>query len=170
MADEETKTETAAEGKSIIDAKYRDRGTVQDWVTQFIDSHVKKPVMKTVHLKDDEGKETGETEEVATKRTQLDVEALFDLAAANHLNVENLRQHIGTKNGAGRLRMSIGNSLRAAAKKRHGLKNLEGEFMDADEEFCAQHEKIETPDGQNIAKMNAAAAKDAETEETEAAE
>ena len=166
--DDEKTTEAPAGGKSIVDAKYRDRGTVQDWVTKFIDSRVKKPVMKTVHVKDEEGKETGETEEVATKRTQLDIEALFDLAAANHLNVENLRQHIGTKNGAGRLRMSIGNSLRAAAKKRHGLKNLEGEFMDADEEFCAQHEKTENEDGENIAKKAANEAKVKETEETEA--
>jgi hypothetical protein len=59
--------------------------------------------------------------------------------------------------------MTLGNSLRAEARHRHGLMNLEGVFVDAPAEFLGDHPKTKNQDGSKIVVAKA------ETEATEEA-
>lgn len=141
---------------SIIDPKYRGKYTkeTRDWVGAFIDTECGSPVMKTVKTKDEDG--TVKTSEVATGKVAIDVDKLFKLAEQNHIDCE---KYAESKDAVGRMRMTLGNSLRAAARKRHGLKNLGGTFMTASTEFVKDlGEATETADGQKIAKAKPEAA------------
>ena len=60
--------------------------------------------------------------------------------------------------------MTIGNMLRARAKARHGLFDVEGEWHEASEEFLDGAERTQERDGTKIAK-----AKPAEAEASEEA-
>lgn len=149
------------EVKSIVPEKYRgDYKGAQDWLTDFIDGLVKEPIMKTVKVKDEEGKVTGE-EQVPSAKTVLNLDKLFGLATANHIDVAKYEEQRDRPNAAGRLRMTIGNSLRAAAKHRHGLFDLDGEWIDAPEDFLDGAERTQERDGTKIAKAKP------ETAETE---
>lgn len=148
----ETKTDEVKGDKSIIDAKYRDkyRGN-KDWLAQLIDKLVLDPVMREKPIKDDEGNVTG-TEEVSTGKTRVNLDRLFALAEANHINVEKYRDQADRPNAPGRLRMTIGNMLRAAARHRHGLFDLESNWVDADADFLGDAERTHERDGTKIAK------------------
>ena len=165
VAEAEVKT-----SKSIIPEKYRGKYKgAQDWLSATIDENVKSAVMKTVTATAEDGTKT-ETQE-ATKKTEVDLNKLFALATANHLNVEKYRADVDKKNAPGRLRMTIGNMLRAVAKKRHGLWVLvEGgsEWVDAPAEFIGDAPKTQEPNGKAIAKAPAAET-EAAGSETEAA-
>lgn len=123
---------------SIVPDKYKGKYKgASDWVGEFIES------------------QCNETPEGA-KKSQLNVNRLFDLAEANGINVDKFK---GQENAAGRMRMTIGNSLRATARKRHGLKTIAGkntkapaEFIEAAvEKFGAKYaEPQEKPDGTRI--------------------
>lgn len=110
---------------SIIDEKYKNRPKVQDFVSELIDSNCLV-----------EGK--------------IDVDRLFALAEANGVKTEHLEHHRDKKNGVGRLRMTIANSLRARARKRHGLYDLDGDVVDAPAEFIGDRPQVETIDGEKI--------------------
>lgn len=148
------------ETKSIIDPKYQGRYKEEnkDWLAKFIDANATDVVMKTVKTKtvevDDEGNETEvvTSEEVPSKKKSLNVEALFTIGEKNGLDVEKFRDQIGRKNAPGRLRMTIGNMLRAEARRRFGLIDVNGEFVAADDAFVAGLERTHNSDGSKIEK------------------
>lgn len=118
---------------SIIPDKYKGKykGS-SDWLGEFIDDQCQ--------LADNKG---------------LDVEALFTLAEKNHIDVDKFRGDIDKKNAPGRLRMTIGNMLRSRARKRGGLYNNSGDWIDADESFTEGAAPVETRDGTKIVKAKA---------------
>lgn len=82
----------------------------------------------------------------------LNLDDLFTMADNNGIDTAEWRRQAGAKNAPGRLRMTIGNQLRAIAKKRHGLKGADGKWHEADQAFidAAGTEKTEKPDGSPI--------------------
>lgn len=141
----------ADETKSIIDPKYRNKRD-KDWLAEFIDGQVKDRVMKTVKVKDEEGNVTGE-EQVPSAKTAVDLDKLFALCAKNHIDTTKMEEQRDRPNAPGRIRMTLGNSLRAAAKRRHGLYDLEGNWVEAPADFIGDAELKENPDGSKIAKQ-----------------
>ncbi len=137
---------------TIMPEKFRDKNYkgAQDWVKSFIDGAVLVAVTKEVTTKNEDGTETTET--VDTNKTSIDMDKLFALAEANSFDVEKYKGDVEKKNAPGRLRMSIGNMLRAAARKRHGLYTIEGEWTDAPADFIGDAELKEHRDGTKIAK------------------
>lgn len=136
---------------SIIDPKYRTkyRGNA-DWLSSFIDEQVKQAVTREKTVTAEDGTKT--TEVVKTAKTRIDMPSLFGLAEANHLDVAKYKADAEKPNAPGRLRMTIGNMLRAVARKRHGLYDIEGVWHDAPADFIGDAEKVQNPDGSKIAK------------------
>ncbi len=145
-----------AEDKSIIPAKYRDQNKEPDWIGSLITKHCTNSEQKT----DDDGKPVGKA------KVTLDCEALIAMAEANGLEkAGEFRPVISTKNGPGRVRMSVGNMIRAAARRRGGifhLKDGEPKWNNAPEEFMGDREPTEKRDGTKIAKKKAEAKENAE--------
>ena len=145
---------------SIIDMKYRGRyRQSSDWLGTLIEQQATNPVMKTKTTRVEGEPDLVET--VETGRRQLDLGKLFSLAEANGIAAtEKFGDQTERKNAAGRLRMTIGNMLRAAAKHRHGLyiigENGELEWVDADAEFIGDRERTQERDGTKIAKAKPA--------------
>ena len=90
--------------KNFIDPKYahRYRGS-SDWVGAMISEHCTS-------------KEDG----------TIDLDILFKFAERNGIDTAKFRGQTGAPNAPGRLRMTIGNMLRARALRRHGLKGPNG--------------------------------------------
>lgn len=151
---------------SIIDPKYRGRAKVADWLSTFVDGIVSKPTTKEKQVKtqDEDGNEVVTTETVELARRQLDLSALFALAQSNGINTAKMEEQRDRPNAPGRIRMTLGNSLRAAAKHRHGLFDLDGNWHDADAEFIGDSVKTQNPDGSKIVVAKPAA--EADTEQT----
>lgn len=159
------------EKKSIIPAKYADRYKSPDWLGTFIDGQVKTTVFRdkvTKHKDEETGEEFEKTESVSTGKKALDLDKLFDLCKANAIDTADMEAQRDRKNAPGRIRMTLGNSLRAAARHRHGLFNLDGEWVEAPADFVGDSAKTHNPDGSKIKVEKAAA--DAETSPAEAAE
>lgn len=150
---------------SIVDSKYRDKykGN-KDWLATLMDEEVTRAITKTKTTTD---KETGAvtTEEVVLKGRTLDFELLFALAVANGFKVDEYRRQVESHGAAGRLRMTIGNMLRAAARKRHGLYVIRDGapvWVEASAEFIGDGEKTQNPDGSAIQKPKAVPVADAQ--------
>lgn len=149
--------------KSIIDPKYRNREKKADWVANFIDGIVQKSVTKDKVVKETvDGVETSRIETVTLARKTLDLDALFGLAKANSIDTATMEEQRDRPNAPGRIKMTLSNSLRAAARKRHGLYNLDGEWNDADAEFIGDSALTHNRDGSKIvvAKEEAPAAEE----------
>lgn len=166
---ETTETTEATEAKSIIDPKYKGKPKKDDWLSNFIDTEAGDQVMKTKILKDEEGNQTG-TEEVPTGRSVLDLDKFFALCKNNSINTAKMEEQRDRPNAPGRIRMTLGNSLRAAARKRHGLYNLEGEWIDADPMFVGDNPRVQERDGSKIKVEKPVQETDAETPPSESAE
>lgn len=136
--------------KSIIDPKYRGKRD-SDWLASFIDEQVKEAVMKTVKVKDEEGNVVSESQ-VPSAKTAVNLDKLFQLCDANNIDASKMKEQVDRPNAPGRIRMTLGNSLRAASKRRHGLFNLDGEWVDAPAEFLGDAERKEERDGTKVAK------------------
>lgn len=137
---------------SIVNPKYRGKYNAEnaDWLSRLIvaNTYVQKTKEKTIKAED--GTETTETVNVG--KPAVDLEKLFDFAEANAINARELYgDQVDRAGAAGRLRMTIGNLLRSAAKRRHGL-NVDGKFVEAPAEFIGEVAKTENPDGSKIAK------------------
>ncbi len=137
---------------SIVDKKYAEKykNSPGDWLKQFLDERVQVAQTKERTVKNEGGPETKETVTLKTKR--LDVQKVFDIAKANNISTEKMEATVGTKNAAGRIRMTLGNELRAAAKHRHGLFDAEGTWHDAPADFIGDQEKTHERDGTKIPK------------------
>lgn len=138
--------------KSIIDPKYRDKYKPEnrDWLALFIDEQCTVKQTKEVAVKDEEGNDTGETETVELKKSTLVLDDLFALADQNGIDTAKYEEQAGRPNAPGRLRMTLGNMLRARAMKRHGLFNIEGGWVAADDAFIGEAPLTENPDGTKI--------------------
>lgn len=157
-------------GKSIIDPKYRKREKVADWFTNFVDERVTvaETKTKTVKTTDEAGNAVESSEVVTLKRRKLDLDALFALAKINGIETAKMEEQRDRLNAAGRIRMTLGNSLRAAAKHRHGLFDASGEWHVADADFIGDAPLTQLPDGTKIVVEKAAAVKAEATEEAPA--
>lgn len=152
---------------SIVDPKYRTKyKTAIDWLASFVDGQVKTAVTKEKVNTAEDGTKTTET--ITTKETRVDLDALFTLARVNGLDVSKYEAQREQKNAPGRLRMTIGNMLRSAALKRHGLYNVEGDWNDAPAEFVGDKVKTHNRDGSKIKVEKPAETKAEETEGAEA--
>lgn len=136
---------------SIIGEKYKGKYKgAEDWIGEVLGKHATSPVTKEQRTKV-EGEED-KIETVETSKRTVNLDALFDIAEENGIKARELYgEQADRKNAPGRLRMTIGNSLRAAARKRHGL-YVNGEWVDAPETFVGALPKLENPDGSKIAK------------------
>lgn len=175
MSDKENATATANEGKSIIDPKYAQKykDKPKDWLGAFLDEHATTPVMKEKVVKDDEGKpvlgddDKPKTESVETGQRNIDLDKLFAVAQANAVDTTKMEAQRDRPNAPGRIRMTLGNSLRAAARKRHGLYDADKNWIDADADFIGETPKTQNPDGSKIQVEKPKA--DADSGEAEAA-
>lgn len=82
-------------------------------------------------------------------KDELNVEAIKTLAAENHLTVKDYPN-------VGMYRMNIGNMLRAAARKRHGL-YINGKWTAAPKDFKVNDKATENHEGHKIVNENKAA-------------
>lgn len=122
---------------SIINEKYKGKYKgASDWIGELI----------KVQCVDEDPQKTG-----------LSVDALFAMARNNNLNEVKLGELEGQKdqkNAPGRIRMTVGNMLRAAAKKRHGLYGVDGKWHKADQEFLdangVEGDPVEGKDGESL--------------------
>lgn len=114
--------------ENIVDPKYarKYRSSPPDWVGEQI----------TKFCVGEDGK--------------LDVEALFTFAEVNGCDVTKFKEQTDRPHATGRLRMTVGNMLRARARKRHALKNPAGNRIKPTAEFLesAPAEPVETLDGE----------------------
>jgi hypothetical protein len=156
MPDENDTPKT--EANSIIDPKYRDRYKEPDWLGEQINGACYEQTTKDVEvpIKDpDTGEDTGKTE-TQTKtvgKPKLNLDSFFGLCQENKIDTADMEAQRDRKNAAGRIRMTLGNSLRANVKKRHGL-YVNGEWVGAPAEYLgsigAPDEPTETRDGEKI--------------------
>jgi hypothetical protein len=168
MAREPKNTETTADApatkKSIIPEKYQGKYKgAEDWLSTFIDGQVKVVPMKDKTTTETiDGEEVTKTISVAAGKAKLDLDKLFALTDANGIDSKEMQAQRDRKNAPGRIRMTLGNALRAAAKHRHGLNTIDGTWTEAPAEFVGDAPKTHNPDGSKIAVAKASA-------ETEAA-
>lgn len=112
----------------------KDFKTANDWLNEFMAQFKKTKTVKV-----------GDTEREV--EDGVDVETLVKVAHANGFEPK-----VHGKANPGLFRMTIGNALRARARKRHGLYDAQGNWHEASEVFTRGHEKTENPDGSVIAK------------------
>lgn len=147
--------------ESIIPEKFRQgyKGA-QDWVSEFITGQVAVQKFKTVET------EGGGEEQRPVGKPKTDLDHLFELAEKNGLKANELYGDQVDRPGAvGRLRMTIGNTLRKYARQRHGLYNRAGDWCEADAEFLADAgDPTHTRDGGKIAPPKAKAEAEAAEE------
>lgn len=143
--------EAAPKGKSIVDAKYRDRYKEQDWLGKFILSEVGVTKEVSKKVPDGDGTKTV-TSKVAGG---VDVDKLFTLAEKNHLDVSKFNTQRDSHGFGGRFRMTVRNMLQTVVKQRHGVYNVGGTFVKADAEWLTAKSAPEAPthnkDGSRIA-------------------
>lgn len=173
--EETTSTEQAPVRKSIIPPKYQGKYKgAEDWLASFIDGQVKVVPMKDKTVTEGEGDDAiTKTITVAAGKAKLDLDKLFALSEANSIDAEivkTMREQRGRKNAAGRIRMTLGNALRAAAKHRHGLYTIDGTWTDAPAEFIGDAVKTHNPDGSKIVVAKPATTEDSAKAEGEAVE
>lgn len=137
----EDKTNT---GNVVGNAEFKSKG---DWINRLIDencSTIEGAVEAVPAVTDDDGKVTTPAVRGRKGKKITDLASLAEIAEANGITVKDYPN-------AGMARMNIGNMLRAAAKKRHGL-NVGGVWVEAPEDFEVNEEKTENPDGTKIPK------------------
>lgn len=152
-------TTTAPAKKSIIPDKYQGKYKgAEDWLSEFIDGQVKVVPMKDKTVTEGEGDDAvTKTISVAAGKAKLDLDKLFALTDANAIDSKEMQAQRDRKNAPGRIRMTLGNALRAAAKHRHGLNTIDGTWTEAPAEFIGDSPKTQNPDGSKIAVAKASA-------------
>ncbi len=170
---ENENTETAKTGNVVSNTKFKSEG---DWIKGLMAEHcviagvgAVEAVPAVEEVKDEDGNVT--TEAVAAVRgkkgkDEINEDAITALAVANGVVVKE-----GGYPNPGSLRMNVGNMLRAAARKRHGLNvptseglidgEVEFEFSDAPDDFEVSETKTHNPDGTKIAPVKADTAEEA---------
>lgn len=148
---------------SIIPEKFQSKEYkgAQDWVNSFITDRITgyKIVTRKTTSKDEEGNDVV-TETETQRANGMDNDKLVALAVANGIDTSKI--DLSAKNAPGRARMTWGNSLRALARANKGLRDFDGSFVAASDEFIAS-----IPEKKTAAKRKAA---DRTPEEKAAAE
>ena len=160
----------------------KDMKGARDWAGRFMEDNAltrgvgaKEAVEAVEEVKDEEGNVI--TEAVAGKpatkgKDVWDLDSMLLLAERNHIDTSHATfVSIREKNAVGRARMTIRNMLFSRAKKRHGLYDIEGNWVDmpADElEALGNPERVEERDGTKIPRVKAAKEEKAEAEEQDA--
>lgn len=121
---------------NIMNEESRGKGPIEDFVAELINNQCFEV----------------EKNEKGTEKKRLSVALLCDLADANAIETEKYRAQAESPNAPGRLRMTIGQMLRARAKRRHGLYDINGDAVSPNEEFELTEVATETLDGVKIAK------------------
>lgn len=142
MAKEPKKAAKAAaeDKKPMISPEYRKAHAKAepDWLRKFVGEQCYGPE---------------QLPEGSKKKAKIvaDVSAMVRLAEANGLDVTRFTTDAYNN---GQKIMNINNVLRAAARKRHGLKSLDGSFkkIRPDDPMIAGHEKTENQDGESLKK------------------
>lgn len=157
--EETTTTDAPAAKKSIIPEKYQGKYKgAEDWLATFIDGQVKTVPMKDKTITETvDGEEITKTISVAAGKAKLDLDKLFALTDANGIDSKEMQAQRDRKNAPGRIRMTLGNALRAAAKHRHGLNTIDGTWTDAPADFIGDAVKTHNPDGSKIVVAKASA-------------
>lgn len=123
---------------SIINDKYKGKYKgASDWIGRVIEAKATKVP---------EGAKEG-------AKAELYLPDLFKLARANKLDsdkINSLENQQSQKNAPGRIRMTIGNMLRAAAKRRHGLVDIDGTTLTPDADFELPEEPTEDLAGNKV--------------------
>ena len=154
-----SETETApTPQKSIINPKYREKYRAgKDWLAELLTTLTATTKVTEKKTKDEDGNVT--VEEV-TKTGNIDVDALFALAAANNIDVSKYEAQRESHGFPGRFRMTVRNMLQASIKRRHGLFTAADAWLDAPTDWLASKgapsDPTETPEGTKIAKVKAA--------------
>lgn len=133
---------------TIVDPKYTSSLKEKDWLASFIDGEVIEAVTREKKTKHEDGTETVET--VETKKTRVDLDALFDLCRKNAVRedlVKRMEDQRERPNAPGRIRMTLGNSLRAMTRRRGGIYDLNGTWHDAPEEIMQGKEPTHDREG-----------------------
>lgn len=156
-------TEAPVAKKSIIPEKYQGKYKgAEDWLSTFIDGQVKTVPMKDKTTTETvDGEEITKTISVAAGKAKLDLDKLFALTDANAIDSKEMQAQRDRKNAPGRIRMTLGNALRAAAKHRHGLNTIDGVWTEAPADFIGDAPKTHNPDGSKVAVAKASAETDA---------
>lgn len=118
---------------NFMDPKYRNRKPIQDFIADLVADQCWD------YEKDKDGNNIG--------KPSLNVDAVCDLGEANGMPCETLRSQKDRRNAPGRIRMSVVNGLRARARKRFGIYDLHGEWVDAPEEFTEGLTRTQGRDG-----------------------
>lgn len=163
MAEEKQTTETT-ERKSIVPEKYgKDYKGAQDWVSDLIGKCTTeiKTVKRKVTTKNEDGSET--VEEISEEKPGgVNVDALFELASTNFIDVKKYETQRETHGFPGRFRMTLANMLRSRAKQRHGLFDTDANWHAAPPEWLSEKSAPEkpthTPQGEKIVPPKADAA------------
>lgn len=165
--------------KSIIDPAYRERMKgASDWIGEVLEAAAltrgvgAKPAVEAVPGVAEEKDENGNViraavaevkGKAATKGQDVwDLDKMFALAEANGIDTAKYESAKDHPSGVGRMRMTISNMLRSRAKKRHGLFDLNGNWLDAPASFEVDEVRSEERDGTKIAKVKKAKEADAE--------
>ena len=176
-------SEEVKESKSIVDPERRkEMKGARDWVGQFMEEQAltkgvgAKPAVEAVEeQKDEDGNVIVEAVagKAATKGKNVwDLDLMFVLAERNGIDTTH-KTFVGIReaNAIGRARMTLHNMLKSRAKKRHGLFDVEGEWIQLDEvqlEELGNPERVEERDGTKIPKVQAPKEEAQADEEVEA--
>lgn len=129
---------TDQEKKPMISAEYRKafKDKPKDWARLFVEKHCYE-------------EETLPEGSKKKARVVANIEKMAQLAAINGIDVTRFTDD---KYNTGQKIMNINNILRAAAKKRHGLKGPNERFVkiDADDPLIAGTEPLENKDGEPL--------------------
>lgn len=152
MTKEDAATAEAPAKKSIIPPKYQGKYKgAEDWLSEFIDGQAKVVPMKDKTVTEGEGDDAvTKVISVAAGKAKLDLDKLFALTDANGVDSKEMQAQRDRKNAPGRIRMTLGNALRAAAKHRHGLNTIDGTWTEAPAAFIGDSPKTQNPDGSKI--------------------
>lgn len=161
MADDDNQTEIAAKSGGIVDPKYRQRYDKPiDWLAEQLKAQATATKMVKKSFTEGEGDDAKKVTREVEVEAGVDVDKLFTIAEINTIDVAKYELQRETHGFPGRFRMTLGNMLRAAARKRHGLFLLDegGEdvWTEAPADWLtaqgASAEPTHTRDGQKIAK------------------
>lgn len=140
----DTPVETS-ESKSIVPEKYRGKYKgASDWIGEFMEGQAKSAAVPAE--KDKEGKVTKKAVPAAWI-----VAKIMKLGEINGIDTSKYGEV--TDENTGRMRMTIGNGLRARAKRRHGLKGIDGTFVKAPKPFLESIGAPEKPTEDNDGKV-----------------
>lgn len=148
---------------SIVPDKYKGKYKgPSDWLGHFINDQAYSAKIEAEYevTKNEDGSEKKTLKRKAVP-AKLDVSKLFALAHQNGLKTDKYGTAAENEKNGGRMRMTIGNMLRAEAKARHGLVDLAGNFVEADADFIGDHVKTKNADGSKIVTAKAAETKEA---------